>query len=375
MKYTIEIFSRGMDVGIGSITKEQYEYWSDRVEDLGDALTQNYDYEENETPVECQFDEYYNEYSNVLYAWGPDMDYHEIKITDENGTEVYKGTAYDLIHEHDEDYESMYEGEEYFMSVQKNGYYVRWCEGGKGCYFESEFETDQFDPKKLKFFNSETDYGDILSSVYYDGEGLENFAGDYDMKSFEVTLHNIEDEPMPSFEFPQSKYDYEKIDKVLKYLVDSMWYDVDNLEIGENISDCPEVKIIFDGYGDLDNEETGEYIEGGNKNMESYAIFIHKNSAELDFEFPEHEMTPWALIHRPDEEICFWAWHDVENDSWEFSMIDDTSSNLNEETLIELFDALYEKYNLGEDDDDGEDGDGGQCTYSPAAWPFPTARP
>lgn len=375
MKYTIEIYSRGLDVGIGTITKEQYEYWSDREEDLGDALNQNYDYEENETPVECQFDEYYNEYSDILYAWGPDMDYHEISIKDETGKVVYEGNAYDLINEHDEDHEVMYDGEEYFTHVQKNGYYVQWCQGGKGCYFNSEFEDTEFDPKKLKFFNSETDYGDVLSKIFYNGEELSNDAGDYDIKSFEVALHKIDDEPNSNFEFSQSNYDYEKIDKVLKYLVDTMWYDAENLEVGENISDYTEIKIIFDGYGDLDDEETGEYTEGGNKDMESYAIFIHKNSAEPDFEFPEHEMTPWALIHRPDDEICIWAWHDVKEDTWDFSMIDDTSSNLGEEKIIELFDALYEKYNLDEDDESNDDDDGGGGTHSSAAWPFPTVRP
>lgn len=374
MKYTIEIYSRGYDVGIGTITKEQYEYWIDREEYLDDALNQNFDYEEDETPVECQFDEYYNEYSDIVYAWGPDMDYHEMIIKDENGNTVYEGNAYDLINEHDEDHEVMYEGEEYFMSVQKPGYYVQWCQGGKGCYFEGEFEADEFDPKKLKFFNSETDYGDVLTKVFYDNEELDNSAGDYDIKSFEASLYEIGEETEAEFVFPQSNYDYVKIDKVLQYLIDTMWYDAENLEVGENISDYSEVKIIFDGYGDLDNEETGEYIEGGNKDMESYAIFIHKNSAEPDFEFPEHEMTPWALIHRPDEEICIWAWHDVKNDSWEFGSIDDTNSNLTEEQLIALFDALYEKYNLGAEDDD-DDNSGGGGSYVSAPWPFPTERP
>jgi hypothetical protein len=51
-----------------------------------------------------------------------------------------------------------------------------------------------------------------------------------------------------------------------------------------------------------DEDENGEYryIEGGNKNLESYAIFIHKDSGQENFEFPEHDMTPWGLIHRPD---------------------------------------------------------------------------
>ena len=56
------------------------------------------------------------------------------------------------------------------------------------------------------------------------------------------------------------------------------------------------VKIIFDGYGY--NEETD--IED-DTNQLSFAVFVHKTSLTEDF--PEHEQTPWALIHRPKEEV------------------------------------------------------------------------
>jgi hypothetical protein len=72
-----------------------------------------------------------------------------------------------------------------------------------------------------------------------------------------------------------------------------------------------------------------------------------------------------------------YAWYDVENDSWDFSMIDDTSSNLSQEVIIKLFDELYEKYNLDVEDEEEDDGnDGGGNTILPStAWPFPTQRP
>ena len=98
-----------------------------------------------------------------------------------------------------------------------------------------------------------------------------------------------------------SDIDYAKYDEMLQRHLDEMWRDEEALEIGENISNISEIKIIFDGYGDLETEdEEGNYVyeEGGNKNMESYAIFIHKKSAEEGFEFPEHDLTPWALIHQ-----------------------------------------------------------------------------
>lgn len=197
MIYTIEIYSRGLDVGIGTITQEQYEYWNDedREYDLGDALNSNFDYEENSTPVECQLYDYYNEYDSVLFTFGPSMDGHQMSIKDSAGNIMYMGDAGDMINEHDPEYEipMLESGElDYFMSVMEPGYYLQWCQGGKGKYFDGDFETEQFDPKKLKFHIRETDFGDVLHGIEYDNEVVENTAGDYDIKSFEASVHYVE---------------------------------------------------------------------------------------------------------------------------------------------------------------------------------------
>ena len=159
-------------------------------------------------------------------------------------------------------------------------------------------------------------------------------------------------------------YDYEKYEEILFCLVKNMFRDPDDLEIGVNISDAPEVKIIFDGYGDLDEEE---YIEGGNKNMESYAIFIHKDSAEEGFEFPEHDTSPWCLIHRPEEEVCIYAWYDVELDDWTFSSLEEVSEHkMTDDEVMCILHSLYDRYyhikivDFGEDNSDSK------------TWPFPT---
>ena len=145
-------------------------------------------------------------------------------------------------------------------------------------------------------------------------------------------------------------YDYEKYEQVIIELLKASWRDPDDLEIGRDISDQPEVKIIFDGYGDLEEENMdGEYkyIEGGNTNMESYAIFIHKDALEPGFMFPQHELTPWALIHRPKEEICIYAWYDVENDNWDILPIEDrldADNTMTAEDVMVILEGLYEYY-------------------------------
>ena len=142
-------------------------------------------------------------------------------------------------------------------------------------------------------------------------------------------------------------YDYSRYNKILLAMLEAMWRDPDDLEIGRDISDLPEVKIIFDGYGDLETEEDGEYkyVERGNTNMESYAIFIHKNALQEEFVFPEHEMTPWALIHRPKEEVCIYAWYDVESNDWSINGLEETSEHdMTNEEVMNILDGLYELY-------------------------------
>jgi hypothetical protein len=142
--------------------------------------------------------------------------------------------------------------------------------------------------------------------------------------------------------------DYDLYYRVVQLLIDTMWRDQEDLEIGRDISDIPAVKIIFDGYGDLEDEdENGEYryTEGGNTNMESYALFIHKDSAQPDFVFPEHELSPWCLIHRPEEEVCIHIWYDVENDEWSINSLDETMEHsMTDEEVIEILRSLESQW-------------------------------
>lgn len=122
----------------------------------------------------------------------------------------------------------------------------------------------------------------------------------------------------------------------------------DDLYPGNDSGDAPDgVKIIFDGFGDLEDEdENGEYryTEGGRRNMKSFAVFVHKDS--LTEEFPPHELTPWALIHRPKEEVCIYVWYDEENDDVDVIPFEDNhSTELDPEFITELIFAINDRDN------------------------------
>jgi len=99
----------------------------------------------------------------------------------------------------------------------------------------------------------------------------------------------------------------------------------------------PGVKIIFDGYGY--NEETDDQ---DNENVLSFAVFVHKDS--LDKPFPEHVQTPWALIHRPAEEVCIWVWYTIDEDLIEVIPFEDGDTELDHEFVYKLIDDIWKQY-------------------------------
>ena len=150
-------------------------------------------------------------------------------------------------------------------------------------------------------------------------------------------------------------YDYARYEELLMHHLNAMYHDSDEgSDIGEDVSSIPEVKIIFDGYGDLEDEdENGEYryTEGGNKNMESFAIFIHKDALVDDFIFPPHDVFGFTfgsmIQHRPAEEVCIYAWHDVVEDTWDILPLEDRlddSNEMDETDVMKILEGLYELY-------------------------------
>jgi hypothetical protein len=153
------------------------------------------------------------------------------------------------------------------------------------------------------------------------------------------------------------EYDYKKFEEYLIKILENREWD-DSLDIGENISPIPGIKIAFDGYGDSETQnEDGEYeyVEQGNTNMESYAIYIHRDSAKRGFVFPEHEVFQFAfggmVQHRPDEEVCLFAWHEFIDDdtgwTWHIIPLEDRlaeDNSLTAEQVMEILEILVNRH-------------------------------
>jgi hypothetical protein len=122
--------------------------------------------------------------------------------------------------------------------------------------------------------------------------------------------------------------------------------DEGHLRPGDDSGDAPfGVKIIFDGYADLETyDENNEYVyeEGADTTVMSFAVFIHKDS--LDNDFPPHEQTPWALIHRPKEEVCIYVWYDENTDDVEVIPFEDNgATELDHKFVTDLIFAIKQR--------------------------------
>lgn len=86
--------------------------------------------------------------------------------------------------------------------------------------------------------------------------------------------------------------------------------DTDDLQIGENISTHPAIKIAFDGYAEDDDG-----VE--DLDRESYVVYIHRDAATPGFVFPEHQRTAWAIVKRPADEVCHTVWFNAAEGNFE----------------------------------------------------------
>jgi len=185
-EYTIRIWGRTREIGVGKISKQQYEHWSheDHNDDLSDAMNESYDYDENDTPKKARFDSAYYEYQDVHSFWGFDEDDTHMTITDESGEEIYDGTLDGFISEahgdNDSRWDATEEVEELYPHYLGKGYFVVWTQGGKGSCIQTTIDTEgeEFDPRKLKYTTWDIEGSSCVNRLKYDDVELDDYGMD-----------------------------------------------------------------------------------------------------------------------------------------------------------------------------------------------------
>lgn len=177
--YTIRVWGRTREIGVHKIKKAQYEHWSseEHEDDLSDALNENYDYDENETPEAARFDLPYYEYQGKHSFWGFDQDDTHMTIENSEGETIYDGDIESFFSEahgeEDSRYDCAEELEELYPEHLGKGYWLMWTQGGKGSCIQTSIE-GVFEPKKLKVFNWDIQGTSVVTRLVYDGNELDD---------------------------------------------------------------------------------------------------------------------------------------------------------------------------------------------------------
>jgi hypothetical protein len=177
--YTIRVWGRTREIGVHKIKKQQYDHWSseEHEDDLSDALNENYDYDENETPKAARFDLPYYEYQGKHSFWGFDQDDTHMTIENSEGETIYDGDIEsffsDAHGEEDSRYDCAEELEELYPEHLGKGYWLMWTQGGKGSCIQTTIE-GVFEPKKLKVFNWDIQGTSVVTRLVYDGNELDD---------------------------------------------------------------------------------------------------------------------------------------------------------------------------------------------------------
>ena len=179
-KFTIDISGYGGELVIGRLTEQQVEN------------IKNFDGELNDLVFDDEaLGGFWAEIDDVYHNFNAG-DVFTITVYDEDGQEIHQFTDEDVMYVDESPCEVEYEDK--FNSIQEPCLVC--YSGEKGSFFEANFEADEFDLTKLKIVIHEDcglggcyNVGNMIGSVYYDGEELDNYGGSTDGKYFDVNIN------------------------------------------------------------------------------------------------------------------------------------------------------------------------------------------
>ena len=198
--YKIQLWGYGGEYIMGTVDRKIYDYFRHRRLDLSDFAWDSDYAEENNIPEEMWpfTPGSYYDCDNLCHEHGVDRNAGTVQIEDENGEVVYEKRLEDITGYEDSDGNPEPEwggGEEYWIGMNPVGTVVFFAVSSeKGTFFEGEIALKTpFDISKLELGYDEIDGCDIINSVKYDGEQIDNWGGDTNGKGSEFGFYLIKD--------------------------------------------------------------------------------------------------------------------------------------------------------------------------------------
>jgi hypothetical protein len=198
--YKITLWGYGGEYIMGTVERKIYDYFRHRRLDLSDFAWDSDYADEHNIPEEMwpfPPGSYYD-CDDICHEHGVDRNAGTVQIDDENGETIYQQSLENISGmgaDGDEPEPEWGGGEEYWIGMNPVGTVVFFgVSNEKGTFFEAELPlTAPFDITKLELGYDEIDGNDIVNSVKYNGEQIDNWGGDTNGKGSEFGLYLIKD--------------------------------------------------------------------------------------------------------------------------------------------------------------------------------------
>ncbi len=186
--YRVRLWGYGGETVMGTVDRKIYDYFKQRRLDVSEFAWDGDYAETNNIPEDMQpfYPGNWHDCDNMGHCWGVDRSAGTIQVDDENGNTVYEKSLEDIVGYDEENPEPEWTcGDEVWIDSQPAGSVVFiGTSSEKGTFFEADLELKMpFNPAKLCLHYDEIDGNEIITSVSYDEEELNNDGGDTNGKS------------------------------------------------------------------------------------------------------------------------------------------------------------------------------------------------
>ncbi len=186
--YRVRLWGYGGEHVMGTVDRKIYDYFKQRRLDVAEFAWDGDYAETNNIPEDMQpfYPGQWHDCDNMGHCWGVDRSAGTIQVDDENGNTVYEKSLDDIVGYDEENPEPEWScGDEVWIDSQPAGSVVFiGTSSEKGTFFEADLELKMpFNPAKLCLHYDEIDGNEIITSVSYDEEELNNDGGDTNGKS------------------------------------------------------------------------------------------------------------------------------------------------------------------------------------------------
>ena len=186
--YLVRLWGYRGEHVMGTVDRKIYDYFKQRRLDVAEFAWDGDYAETNNIPEDMQpfYPGQWHDCDNMGHCWGVDRSAGTIQVDDENGNTVYEKSLDDIVGYDEENPEPEWScGDEVWIDSQPAGSVVFiGTSSEKGTFFEADLELKMpFNPAKLCLHYDEIDGNEIITSVSYDEEDLNNDGGDTNGKS------------------------------------------------------------------------------------------------------------------------------------------------------------------------------------------------